>query len=356
MIQRFGGPVTCPGKAAHEGGVVVAAIVVMPAETFELHFPAAQLERLHRLCRVLEPLPCLDLTDRSLAARLVDVELALTGWRSPHLGAALLELMPRLRLVAHTAGTVRNVASPALLRRGVRVTQAAEANARPVAEYTLGVILLANKAFLTFARAFADARGDFRPRQHRLTAAVGNRGRTIGIVGASRVGRLVLELLQRHELELLLADPFVGHEDARALGARLVSLAELLRASDVVSLHQPLLPETRGSIGRAELASMRDGALLINTARGAIIDHAALVAELATGRIQAVLDVTDPEPLPADSPLWTMPNVVVTPHIAGSMGNEVERMTELALDEVERFVLGAPLQHEVTLEQWERLA
>ncbi|GAB3960257.1 hypothetical protein GCM10027614_81660 [Micromonospora vulcania] len=118
-----------------------------------------------------------------------------------------------------------------------------------------------------------------------------------------------------------------------------------MATSDVVSLHQAVTPETVGQIDAHLLGLMRDGATLLNTARGAVVDQQALVAELRTGRIHAVLDVTEPEPLPADSELWQVPNLVLTPHIAGSMGNELHRIGASVVAEVRRFVAGEPFEH-----------
>ena len=141
-----------------------------------------------------------------------------------------------------------------------------------------------------------------------------------------------------------------------ALGAEKVELDELLRRSDVVSLHAPSLPETQHLLDARRLALLRDGAILINTARGALVDGDALAAELVAGRIDAVIDTTDPEILPADSPLYELPNVFLTPHIAGAMGTETQRMADLALDEIERLAKGEPLAHEVRREDLARIA
>jgi phosphoglycerate dehydrogenase-like enzyme len=130
-------------------------------------------------------------------------------------------------------------------------------------------------------------------------------------------------------------DPYLTDDDARDLGVRRVELDELMATSAVVSVHAPDIPETRHMIDARRLALLPDGATLINTARGALVDTDALVAELATGRIDAVLDVTEPEPLPADHPLWSLPNVLLTPHIAGSMGNELSRLGDNAVAEIE---------------------
>ena len=162
----------------------------------------------------------------------------------------------------------------------------------------------------------------------------GTYGTQVGIIGASAIGRRVIELLAPFDLTVALSDPTVGVDEAASLGVTLMSLDDLMRTSRVVSLHAPLLDSTVGMIGAAELAALPDGATFINTARGALVDESALVRELRSGRIDAVLDVTWPEPPVADSPLWTLPNVVLTPHVAGSAGSELVRMASSAVREV----------------------
>jgi phosphoglycerate dehydrogenase-like enzyme len=169
----------------------------------------------------------------------------------------------------------------------------------------------------------------------------------VGIVGASRIGRLVIEHLRRFDVDVLLADPSVDRPAADQLGVQLVDLPTLVASADVISLHAPLLPETRHLLDGPLLARIRDGAVLINTARGALVDPDALVAELLTGRFRAVLDVTDPEPPPTTSPLWDLDNVVLTPHVAGSRGMELRRIGQEVVAEVERLVRGEPLRYSV---------
>src|SRR5262249_54884850 len=147
-----------------------------------------------------------------------------------------------------------------------------------------------------------------------------------GVIGASRIGRRVIELLRPFDLDVYLFDPYVDAALAESLGVHLVDLDVLLRTCDVVSVHAPQTPQTLDLIGADQLALMRDGATLINTARGGLVDPDALAKELLRGRLCAVLDVTDPEPLPSDSALYELPNVFVTPHIAGSHGNELARL------------------------------
>jgi phosphoglycerate dehydrogenase-like enzyme len=282
------------------------------------------------------------------AAVLRDVDVLITGWGAPVLDDALLAAAPRLDAVVHTAGTVKSFVTPSAWQRGVRVSSAATANARPVAEYTLAMVLLAGKRVLAAAQQYDRYRAFD---GWSLPEPLGNNGLTVGIVGASRVGRQVMTLLAPFDVRVLLHDPWVDAAEAGRLGAASVSLDDLLAGSDVVSLHAPALPETTRMIGARELARMPDGATLVNTARGALVDTAALTAEVLAGRLHAVLDVTDPEPLPADHPLFGAPGVLLTPHVAGSAGNELRRLGASAAAEVERLAAGQPLRHEVRPDQ-----
>ena len=166
----------------------------------------------------------------------------------------------------------------------------------------------------------------------------------------------MLALLRSVDFAVLLYDPYVGADEAAALGARPVELDALLAAADVVSLHAPALPSTQHLLDRRRLALMRDGAVLINTARGALVDGDALTTELVSGRLDAVIDTTEPEILPADSPLYDLPNVLLTPHIAGALGRETERLGAHAVAEIERFARGEPFRYPVRREELERLA
>jgi phosphoglycerate dehydrogenase-like enzyme len=296
-----------------------------------------------------------DFPGSAAAAALREADLLFTCWGVPELDEPTLAAAPRLRAVVHAAGSIRRHITEACWRRGLLVSSAAWANALPVAEYTVAVVLLANKRVLRIRDAYRAQRG-IRPDLQALYVGAGNYHRTVGIVGASRIGRRVLELLRPYDLELLLYDPFLTQAQASAMGARLVGLDELCARSDVVSIHAPQLPTTRHLIDRDRLALLRDGATLVNTARGSLVDQDALITELSTGRIDAVIDVTDPDVLPADSPLYDLPNVLLTPHIAGSLGNELHRMAATAVDEVERYAAGLPFAHPVSQEDMEHSA
>ncbi|MFJ9414723.1 hydroxyacid dehydrogenase [Streptomyces sp. NPDC101227] len=303
--------------------------------------------RLASLARTDSRLVAHDLADPTpqVAAALARAEVLLTCWGAPPLTERVLAAAPRLRAVVHAAGSVKHHITEACWQRGLAVTSAAAANALPVAEFTLAAILFAGKRVLHTAHRYRTLRA---PHDwlHELSGA-GNHGRTVGIIGASRIGRRVIALLQPFDLRVLLHDPYVDPAEAARLGATLVPLDTLCAAGDIVTVHAPQLPATHHLLGARELALMPDGATLINTARGSLIDEAALLPELWTGRLNAVLDVTDPELPPPDSPLYDLPNVLLTPHIAGSLGGELHRMADLALDELERYTRGLPFDDPV---------
>lgn len=327
----------------------------MAADKTRHVFDTATIDRLGESCDILSRQPFEDLTSQEARAALAEADILVTGWGCPMITPALLRQMPQLKLIAHAAGTVKFTVDPLAYEAGIRVTHAAEANAVPVAEFTLAAILFANKAVFTL-------RDLYRADPSRMTSyalmdqPIGNFRRVVGIVGASRIGRRVINLLKPFDIAVLLHDPFAHAGDPELAGVEMVALDSLMARSDVVSVHAPLLPDTRGMIGARHLRLMRDGATFINTARGGLVDEAALVAELETGRIQGVIDVTEPEIPPPGSPLFRLPNVFLTPHVAGAIGTERSRLGILVADEVERFVRGETLLYEVMPELLERLA
>ncbi|MFC8761717.1 hydroxyacid dehydrogenase [Streptomyces sp. NPDC057193] len=317
-------------------------------------FDADTTARLNRLAELDPGLVLDDFTTPEALAALADTEVLLTSWGCPPLDEWVLAAAPRLRAVIHAAGSVKHHVTDACWERGIQVTSAARANALPVAEYTVAAILFSNKQVLQLAAEYRRRRTSYD--WQAAYGHIGNHRRTVGIVGASQIGRRVLELLRPFDLELLLHDPYVDPDDADALGARAVELDELCALSDVVSVHAPQLPSTLHMIDGRRLALMPDGATLINTSRGSLIDQEGLVAELLSGRLNAVLDVTTPEVLPADSPLYDLPNVLLTPHIAGSLGGELHRMAAAAADELARYAAGQPFAHPVRAQDIHRTA
>ena len=302
-----------------------------------LAFAAEDIAELAAVAEIIDPVPLASFDGDRANRILGSCDVLIGHWGCPPLDHDVIRQAPRLRLFAYAAGTVKHVVTDAVWEAGVTVTTAADANAIPVAEYTLAVILLANKgAFI--------ARERLRDRSLRAMSPrpPGNLGKRVGVIGASRVGRHLIQRLKPFDLEVVVADPFLSQADATELDVKVVDLPDLLATSDVVTLHAPDLPSTKGMIGARQLSLLRDGTTFINTARPALVDQDALEAELATGRIYAVLDVTEPEPLPADAPLLRCGTAFVTPHLAGSQGSELRRLARAAIAEVDRFARGLP--------------
>lgn len=329
--------------------------VVVVMRDAELAAAVLDTELRSRLAEVAESGP--DAVPESLTSRsgresvLGPADILITGWGCPALTQEFLTAAPRLKAVVHAAGSVKSLVTEAVWERGLAVSSAADANAGPVADYTMAAIVLAGKKALSTAAAYGTGWPEFRDRR-------GLDGRGIGVVGASRIGRRVIAGLNASEAgcRVLLYDPYVSATEAARLGAELVDLNTLCRASTIVTLHAPELPGTRWLLDAGRLALVSDGGTVINTARGSLIDTEALTRECASGRLDAILDVTDPEPLERGHPLTTLPNVLLTPHIAGAQGSEVRRLGAFAVGEVERWVRGMPLLGRVRREELERLA
>lgn len=286
------------------------------------------------------------------AAPLERTEMVFSGWGAPCFDGALLSRMPALRMVFYGAGSVRGVVTPAFWDRGLRITSAYGANAVPVAEYALSQILFCLKQGWRLAREVREARR-FVPREN----VPGAYGSTVGLVSLGMVGRKVAGLLRPFDLKVIAYDPFVKPADAAALGVELRSLEDVFRRADVVSLHTPWLPQTEGLIRGEHFRSMKPYASFLNTSRGAVVREPEMAAVLAERPdLQAVLDVTWPEPPAQDSPLYVLPNVVLTPHVAGSTGRECRRMGRTMVEELERWLAGKPLLWEITREKADLLA
>jgi phosphoglycerate dehydrogenase-like enzyme len=323
-------------------------MLVMGANWLRTQFGAAELARLAATAALGEPMAATELHSPAVRARLAEVEVLITSWGCPPLDSGVLLDAPRLRAVLHAAGSVRPHVRQAVFDRGIRVTTAADANAEPVARYALAAILWAAKKAPFLAADARAHRSDWSYRQ--AHGELGGTSRTVVLVGFSRVGRRVARLLQLVGVaDVLVADPFADRSAVAAAGAELVTLAEALPRADVLSLHAPDLPSTRHMIGAAELAALPPHATLINTARGRLVDHAALEKACRAG-LHAILDVTHPEPLPDESPLYELPNVIITPHVAGALGAETRLLAASALTELERYAAGLPPLDPVTAE------
>lgn len=284
---------------------------------------------------------------------LAQVEIIFSSWGMPRLDERLLAAAPKLRAVFHGAGSVKWPTSDAFWARGIPIVSAAAANAIPVAEFAFAEIIFSLKHGWRYVTAMQ--------RERRYVAkdgpVPGAYRSKVGLVSLGAIGRRVAVLLQAMEVEVWAYDPFCRPADADALHVRLASLDELFRHCDVVSLHAPHLPETEGLITGALVAAMKPGATLINTARGIVVREVELIEVLRRrADLTAVLDVTWPEPPAPESPLFTLPNVMLTPHISGAMDTECRRLGALVLEELDRYLAGRPLRWAVTREQLQSMA
>ncbi|MGW0707057.1 hydroxyacid dehydrogenase [Streptomyces sp. NPDC002643] len=329
------------------------ALFAMTAENVPHVFPPEVLSRLGEAVEIDPSLIAEDFSDPRVREALAEAEVLVTGWGCPRIDETVLGAAPKLRAILHSAGSVKGFVAPAVWERGITISTAAEANALPVAEYTLAMVLLAGKDLFAHRDRLRTERTS---PGWAFVPGIGNHGRRVGVIGASRIGRRVIELLRPFDLRVTLTDPYVDEAGAAALGVPLLPLDDLLRTSEIVTIHAPDTPETQGLLDRRALSLMPDGAVLINTARGPLVDHDALTDELRTGRLSAVLDVTEPEPLPTDSPLYDLPNAFITPHLAGSQGNEVARLGLAVAEEAELFAAGRQLAHAIDRSVLERTA
>lgn len=319
---------------------------LMPAQTWRNMFVDEDIRELSGVAAWTGPMAVSDLAGR--AGDLDEVSVAVTGWGTGRLDAEALALLPKLRLVAHSAGSVKGLVSPALFQRGIRVTTAAHINAVPVAHFTVSMMVAMLKQVPWISQAFARGRRqDIDARYAHLREL---ERMSVGLVGASRVGREVIRLLKSYpRLTIKVYDPYLPQRQAEALGVQLATLEEVC-SCEVVSLHAPSIPETRHMINARTLALMPDHAVLINTARGSLIDEAALIAEVRRRPLYVALDVTDPEPPTLDSPLRTEPNIILTPHIAGAMKQARLSMGRHAVEEALRCLRGQEPLAEVPAE------
>ncbi|TDD66511.1 hydroxyacid dehydrogenase [Jiangella aurantiaca] len=273
-------------------------------------------------------------------------DVCITGWDTPSLPFSWLVGGDRPVLVAHTGGSVRHLVPAAALDHGVRITQVAAVLAEAVAEFAVMSIIAGLRDAVSFATAMRAGESwaalAARPPGRLL------RDQVVGIVGASRTGRATLRRLRPFGCHCLVYDPFIDDVEAAGLGAQRIDLPALLRAADVVSLHAPVLPETRGMIGAAEIDALRPGALVVNTARSALVDSDALLTAARAGRVRVMTDVFDTEPLPPDDPWRHCDGVVATPHIAALTAETLRDQGAVTVDEVLRFLAGKPLEHEMS--------
>jgi phosphoglycerate dehydrogenase-like enzyme len=275
---------------------------------------------------------------------LADVELLFSGWRAPYFTNEMINAAANLKAIFYGAGTTDYFICDAIKERNIMVTSSIADNSLPVVEFTVAQIVLCLKRVWQHVLNYKTTR-IWNP----LPDGPSCYGSTVGLISLGQIGSLVAERLAAMDVRVLAYD--IHHNDtmSRLYRVQYVSLQELFALCDVVSIHTPVNNQTRGMITGQLLNTMKQGGCLINTARGEILEHEACNQVWASrSDLLAVLDVTDPEPLPENSILFDLPNVVLTPHIAGSRGRECERMGRTMLRELKRYLSGQPLLHGVS--------
>ena len=320
-------------------------------------YDEASFARLHELCDLCHAPVITKDNIEEYAEQLKDTEFAFSTWGMQHYTVEeIKKYFPSLRALFYAAGTVKDFARE-FLEAGVKVFSAWGANAVPVAEYAVAQIILANKGFYTAMHYCTQNPADRGAATDIFKAHKGNYGARVGLLGLGMIGSMVADMLKQYTLEVVAFDPFCSEEKAQSLGVKLVSLEELFETSDVISNHLANKPETVGIINAELIFSMKEDATFINTGRGAQVDEEALAEFMAYHPFAtAVLDVTDPEPPLPSSPLFGKMNIYLTPHIAGSSGDEVHRMAEYMCGECEKFIAGEKCRWEVTLDMLKTMA
>ncbi len=283
---------------------------------------------------------------------LTDLDVIFSTWGMLSLDESTLSKMPRLRAVFYAAGSVQGFACP-FLEKGIRVTTARRANGQPVAEFTLAQIILSLKGYFVNTREYAEKRGNKQGR----AVGPGAYGETVALLGCGTIARHLLGLLRHLDIKVLVFDPFMDEREAGQLGVTKASLEECFERAYVVSNHIPNMESTWNTLTGSHFASMRKGATFINTGRGATVENAGFVKSFTVRQdLTALLDVTWPEPLPPDSPIFDLPNVHVSTHIAGSTSTEVTRMGDETIQAFYEWLQSGVIRDEVTLKMLDTMA
>ena len=281
---------------------------------------------------------------------LKDADFAVTSWGCPAMTEELLDVAPNLKLIVHAAGSVKSIVTDEMFARGIRIASAAQVLSTGVSETALGLTIASAKNF--FALNAETHSGGW---SH--TGITELYDITVGIIGFGMAGRHYAELLQNFAVDVIAYDPIVSAEEMQKLGVRKVTQEEAFAHSDILSLHAPEIASTYHIVSQESLASMKDGAILINTARGSLVDEAALVQALQSGKLKyACLDVTDPEPPAADSPLRQLPNCILTPHLAGQANNGLRKLGDHCYRQICNYLENKPLSGEVRQEMLATIA
>lgn len=293
-----------------------------------------------------------DFSDEAYAVEFVKgSSIIITSWGSPKLTQPYLDACPDLKAIIHGAGTIKPILSDEAIALKPRCTSSACAIGEGVAESALAFAISACKKFYwlnedTHNKMWAENK----------SGVVDFYDIKVGVISGGFVGRHMVKLLKNFHVDILMYDPILSKEQIAEIGAEKVELNELLSQCDVISVHAPSIPATDNMINRENLPLIKDGAVLINTSRGSVIEEPALIEELKTGRFYACIDVTNPEPPLPENGLRELKNVILTPHLAGTATNGKRRIALHVCEEIERFVSGEKMKAEIDLDKLSQMA
>jgi len=325
-------------------------LMSLTREGFDLCYNSRDQRELQSLVELAGGIPSKEeYTKKWLLKNIKNVEACITGWGSIPFDNEVIDEARKLKILFHTAGSIRGLYDKAV-KRNIRMVSNAAINAIPVAEFALGVILSGLKGVYHYQERFK--KEGRRAWERDISISPGYYGTSVGIISLGNVGRKLLKLLQNFDFNLLVYSNHLSEDEADRLNIKKVNLDELISQSDAVVLCAPNLPKNKHMINAHHFTLMKDNALFINVARGSLVDEAALMNELKKGRITAFLDVTNPEPPQDKHPFYTLPNCILTPHVAGSFGGECYRLGRATLSEVKRYLKGESLKNELSSEEF----
>jgi len=335
-------------------------ILCIPTENHMLRvFSDKTLERLRSRFDVTLNERGRNYTSQEVAEGIRGYDGLITGWGSPPLVESVFENADHLRIIAHSAGSVKfmlskEVVERYILPRKICVCNANKAISYNVAEATIGLLIMASRRFVDHIVSMRE-KSAWQDASIPLDVQTLN-GSVVGIVSASTVGREVIRLLRPFRTRILVHDPYLSEREAKRLNVEKTSLEDLFRRSDFVTIHAPLTEKTVHMIDERHLRLLRDGAVLVNTSRGRVIDYDALLEECKTRRIMVALDVTDPEPLPSDSPFRKLRNVLTTPHITGCGRYGYYKICDMTVQALEGFFKGRKVGNAIDFRKYDVIA
>ncbi len=315
---------------------------------FERIYGGSNFDSISRITDVVgKPMTCEEAFANAELLR--DVELVFSGWGAPKLSKDFLDMLPNLKAFFYGAGSIRSILTDEFWNKDIIITSSYAANAVPVAEYAVAQIVLSLKRFWLYAFGVKRTGSYMHKEEDKMP---GGYGTTIGLISLGMIGSMVAERLKTFDVNVVFYDPFASQKKIETLDVKRVELDELFKVSDVVSLHAPNIPSTQKMIKSEHFKLMKQNSTFINTARGAVVDEEGMLDVLEDRTdIYAVIDVTYPEPPAETSRIYTLDNVILTPHIAGSMSNECKRMGEYAVNECRKYLSGEELTWSISKEQ-----